>query len=73
MVKVPFWPVPVTLQLGAVMALAAAYSLRLGTATVLGYLMVGAVGFPVFAGTPEKGVGLTYMVGGAGDTCWALR
>ncbi|MCL6284699.1 biotin transporter BioY [Ruegeria sp. 2012CJ41-6] len=65
-VQVPFWPVPMTLQVAAVMALAAAYGLRLGTATVLGYLMVGALGFPVFAGTPEKGVGLAYMVGGTG-------
>lgn len=65
-VQVPFWPVPMTLQVAAVMALAAAYGLRLGTATLVGYLMVGALGAPVFAGTPEKGIGLAYMVGGTG-------
>ncbi|MEX0351108.1 MAG: biotin transporter BioY [Paracoccaceae bacterium] len=65
-VQVPFWPVPMTLQVAAVMALAAAYGLRLGTLTVLGYLMAGAVGFPVFAGTPEKGIGLAYIFGGTG-------
>ncbi|WP_372570685.1 biotin transporter BioY [Ruegeria jejuensis] len=65
-VQIPFWPVPMTLQVAAVMALAAAYGLRLGTATVVGYLVAGALGFPVFAGTPEKGIGLAYMIGGTG-------
>ncbi|MDP5218421.1 biotin transporter BioY [Ruegeria sp. 2205SS24-7] len=65
-VQVPFWPVPMTLQVAAVMTLAAAYGLRLGAATLVGYLILGALGAPVFAGTPEKGIGLAYMVGGTG-------
>ena len=65
-VQVPFWPVPMTLQVAAVMALAALYGMRLGTATLAGYLAVGALGLPVFAGTPEKGLGLAYMLGGTG-------
>lgn len=65
-IQVPFWPVPMTLQVAAVMMLAAAYGLRLGTATMIAYLAVGAAGLPVFAGTPEKGIGLAYMLGGTG-------
>ncbi len=65
-VQVPFWPVPMTLQVAAVMAIAAAFGLRLGSATVIGYMVAGAVGLPVFAGTPEKGIGLAYMMGGTG-------
>lgn len=65
-VQVPFWPVPMTLQVAAVMTLAALYGMRLGTATLAGYLAVGALGLPVFAGTPEKGIGLAYMLGATG-------
>ncbi|KIC40689.1 Na+/H+ antiporter [Ruegeria sp. ANG-R] len=65
-VQVPFWPVPMTLQVAAVMAIAAAFGMRLGSATVIGYMVAGAVGLPVFAGTPEKGIGLAYMMGGTG-------
>ncbi len=65
-VQVPFWPVPMTLQVAAVMAIAAAFGLRLGSSTVIGYMVAGAVGLPVFAGTPEKGIGLAYMMGGTG-------
>lgn len=48
--QVPFWPVPMTLQTFAIMAIAAAYGMRLGTATVLAYLAAGFAGMPVFAG-----------------------
>lgn len=65
-VQVPFWPVPMTMQTFVVLALAAALGARLGTATVLLYLAQGAVGLPVFAGTPEKGLGLAYMAGPTG-------
>lgn len=65
-IQVPFWPVPMTLQVCALMMIAAAYGLRLGTATMTAYLVAGAVGLPVFAGTPEKGIGLAYMLGGTG-------
>lgn len=65
-IKVPFWPVPMTLQTLALFAIAAAYGLRLGVATVALYLVEGAFGLPVFAGTPEKGIGLAYMFGPTG-------
>lgn len=65
-ITVPFWPVPMTLQTMAIMAIALATGPRVACATVLGYLAAGAVGLPVFAGTPERGIGLAYMVGPTG-------
>ncbi len=65
-VKVPFYPVPVTMQVFVIMGLAAAYGFRLGLATILLYMAEGAAGLPVFTDTPEKGIGLAYMAGGTG-------
>jgi len=65
-VSVPFWPVPMTMQPFVVLGLGAAFGWRLGMATVALYLMEGAMGLPVFAGTPEKGIGLAYMAGPTG-------
>ncbi len=65
-VQVPFWPVPMTLQTAAVFLIGLAYGPRLGLATVALYLAEGAAGLPVFAGTPEKGLGLAYMLGPTG-------
>ena len=65
-IQVPFYPVPMTMQTFMVLALGMAYGWRLGGATLLLYLAEGAMGLPVFAGTPEKGVGLAYMLGGTG-------
>jgi biotin transport system substrate-specific component len=65
-VQVPFWPVPMTMQTFAVVVIGMAYGWRLGGATVLLYLAEGAAGLPVFAGTPERGLGLAYMVGPTG-------
>ncbi len=65
-VKVPFYPVPVTMQVFVIMGLAAAYGFRLGLATILLYLAEGAAGIPVFTGTPEKGIGIVYMMGTTG-------
>ena len=65
-VKVMTEPVPVTLQTLAIMALAMAYGARMGAATVLAYLALGAMGEPVFANTPERGLGLPYMFGPTG-------
>lgn len=59
---VPTWPVPITLQSFAVAIIAAAYGWRLGTATVLFYLLEGAVGLPVFA----TGSGIGYLTGPTG-------
>ncbi|MBZ3691362.1 biotin transporter BioY [Phyllobacterium calauticae] len=58
--------VNVTMQTFAVFAIAAAYGSRLAVATMALYLLEGALGMPVFTGTPEKGIGLAYMVGTTG-------
>ncbi|WP_073956155.1 biotin transporter BioY [Thalassospira sp. TSL5-1] len=65
-VTLPFWPVPMTLQTLAVMAIALTVGPRLACATLFGYLAAGAAGLPVFAGTPERGIGLAYMAGPTG-------
>lgn len=65
-IEVPFYPVPMTLQTLAVLLLGMAFGARLATATVLLYLAEGAVGLPVFAGTPERGIGIAYMMGPTG-------
>ena len=65
-VQIPFYPVPMTMQTFVVLAIGMAYGWRLGAATVLFYLAQGALGLPVFAGTPEKGLGLAYMAGPTG-------
>jgi len=64
--QVPFFPVPMTMQTFAITLVAAAYGGRLAAATMLLYLAEGAFGLPVFANTPERGVGLAYMVGPTG-------
>jgi len=65
-VQIPFFPVPMTMQTFVVLFLGFALGARLGAATVLLYLSEGALGLPVFAGTPEKGLGLAYMAGPTG-------
>lgn len=63
---IPFYPVPMTMQTYVVLVIGAAYGWRLGGATVLLYLAQGWMGLPVFSGTPERGIGLAYMVGPTG-------
>jgi biotin transport system substrate-specific component len=65
-VQVPFWPVPMTLQTLAVLGIAGLFGPQLAGAAMLGYLAEGAAGLPVFAGTPLRGVGLSYLVGPTG-------
>ena len=65
-VKVPFYPVPMTMQTFMVIFIGIAFGWKLGLATVLLYLAEGAIGLPVFAGTPEKGIGIAYMVSTTG-------
>src|SRR5258705_4097477 len=64
--QIPLWPVPMTMQTYVILVVAMAYGTRLGVATVVAYLLAGAAGLPVFAGTPEKGIGLPYMLGPTG-------
>lgn len=65
-ISIPFYPVPLTMTTFVVIGLGLALGSRLGTAAVALYLVQGALGLPVFAGTPEKGVGLAYMMGPTG-------
>ena len=65
-IKVPMYPVPITMGTFAVLTIGAAYGPRLGMATIIGYMLVGALGFDVFAGSSAEASGLTYMMGGTG-------
>lgn len=65
-IKVPMWPVPITMQTFVVLSVGAAYGARLGLVTILGYLLIGALGFDVFAGSSAEKYGLAYMMGGTG-------
>ena len=65
-VPLPFTPVPMTLQTIAIMGLGAAYGMRLGLATVLLYLAIGALGMDVFTSSTAESNGLAYMMGGTG-------
>ncbi len=64
--QIPFWPVPMTLHSLAIFFIAAMFGLRIGALTVGAYLLEGALGLPVFSGTPERGIGLAYMAGPTG-------
>ncbi|MBK4215757.1 biotin transporter BioY [Paracoccus caeni] len=65
-VQIPFWPVPMTLHTMAVMGFAVLLGPRMATAIFAAYLAAGAAGLPVFSGTPERGIGIAYMVGPTG-------
>ncbi|MEN9013095.1 MAG: biotin transporter BioY [Yoonia sp.] len=65
-IKVPMWPVPITMGTFAVLTIGAAYGPRLGLTTILGYMIVGALGFDIFANSTAESNGLTYMMGGTG-------
>ena len=56
-IKIPFYPVPMTMQTLVVLLIGVVFGWKLGVATITLYLFEGIVGLPVFAGTPEKGIG----------------
>ena len=62
-VKIPFYPVPMTMQTFVVIFLGMCFGYKLGLATVALYLIEGIVGIPVFSNSPEKGVGMIYFTG----------
>jgi biotin transport system substrate-specific component len=64
--RVLLGPVDISMQTLAVFLIAAAFGMRLGVATLLLYMAEGAMGLPVFQGTPEKGIGIAYMLGSTG-------
>ncbi len=63
---VPFWPVPLSGFPFAVSLIGAVYGARLGGLSVGLFLMLGVAGLPVFAASPERGVGLAYLMGPEG-------
>lgn len=67
-IAVPVWPSPVPVTLGtfAVLTIGAAYGPRLGLATIMAYMALGALGWDVFAGSSAEASGLSYMAGSTG-------
>ena len=62
-VKIPFYPVPMTMQTFVVLFLGISFGYKIGLATVSLYLIEGIAGIPVFSNSPEKGVGIVYFTG----------
>jgi len=62
-IKIPFYPVPMTMQTFIVLFLGITLGPKIGLFTISLYLFEGIFGLPVFAGTPEKGIGLVYFTG----------
>ena len=62
-IKIPFYPVPMTMQTFVVLFLGMSFGYKVGLATVGLYLVEGIIGLPVFSNSPEKGVGFVYFTG----------
>ena len=62
-IKIPFYPVPMTMQTFVVLLLGMSFGYKIGLATVSLYLLEGIIGLPVFSNSPEKGVGIIYFTG----------
>ena len=62
-IKIPFYPVPMTMQTFVVLFIGITLGAKIGMLSVSIYLLEGIFGLPVFAGTPEKGIGLIYFTG----------
>ena len=62
-IKIPFYPVPMTMQTFVVLFLGVSLGYKIGLASISLYLLEGIAGLPVFSNSPEKGVGLIYFTG----------
>ena len=62
-IKIPFYPIPMTMQTFVVLFLGMSFGYKVGLATVGLYLVEGIFGLPVFSNSPEKGVGIVYFTG----------
>ena len=62
-IKIPFYPVPMTMQTFVVLFLGMSFGYKIALATISLYLIEGILGLPVFSNSPERGVGLTYFMG----------
>ena len=61
--KIPFYPVPMTMQTFVVLFFGLAFGYKIGLSIVGLYLIEGILGLPVFSNSPERGVGLIYFTG----------
>ena len=62
-IKIPFYPVPMTMQTFVILLIGITFGYKIGLATVTLYLLEGISGLPVFASSPEKGIGIAYFAG----------
>ena len=62
-IKIPFYPVPMTMQTFVVLFLGISLGYKVAVATVGLYLLEGILGLPVFSNSPERGIGLAYFTG----------
>ena len=62
-VKIPFYPVPMTMQTFVVLLIGITLGYKIGLATIALYFFEGIIGLPVFASSPEKGIGIVYFTG----------
>ena len=62
-IKIPFYPVPMTMQTFVVLFLGISLGYKIGLASIGLYLIEGIAGLPVFSNSPEKGIGLLYFTG----------
>ena len=62
-IKIPFYPVPMTMQTFVVLFLGISFGYKIAIATVGLYLLEGILGLPVFSNSPERGIGLVYFMG----------
>ncbi len=62
-IKIPFYPIPMTMQTFVILLIGVTLGYKMGLATVGLYLFEGIIGLPVFASSPEKGIGIAYFIG----------
>ena len=62
-IKIPFYPVPMTMQTFVVLFIGISFGYKIGVATIGLYLIEGIAGLPVFSNSPERGIGLAYFIG----------
>ena len=65
-IQVPFYPVPFTFQTMIVLITGIMLGWRLGLLTISLYYLQGILGLPVFANSPERGLGMAYILGPTG-------
>ena len=62
-IKIPFYPIPMTMQTFVVLFLGVSFGYKIALASVSLYLLEGILGLPVFSNSPERGIGLAYFTG----------